>query len=132
MISRTLVWFCIVGALGFGVDVALLYISAPWLGWYGGRAFSFWGAATATWIFNRRLTFVPPRPPTAPPAPRRWTEYLHYLGSMLVGGALNYGVYAVAMAVLPRGAASGLLAVALGSVAGLFINFALARRVLAR
>ena len=55
--GREFLLFAAVGVVGFGVDVAVLYLVAPLLGWYGARVLSFIAAATATWALNRRYTF---------------------------------------------------------------------------
>lgn len=127
-------WFAAAGTLGFIVDASLLYATAGLLGWYGARAFSFVGAATATWLINRRWTFRPPlktSAATTSPATRTplLQEYLQYLASMLGGAALNYGTY-VAVLHYTNGAAipyAPLLGVAAGSIAGLFANFLVTR-----
>lgn len=121
--SRRFLAFCMVGTLGFLVDLGVLYAAAPLVGWYLGRVVSFVAAATATWLLNRRYTFAD-SPANA--AEGRWGQYLRYLASMLGGAAVNYGVYAATLAFLavPHAPAWG---VALGSVAGLAVNFASAR-----
>ena len=47
-LGREFLSFAVVGAAGFVVDVAVLYLLAPVLGWYGARVLSF---------------LPPPRPP---------------------------------------------------------------------
>lgn len=120
--ARRFLLFGFAGAIGFVVDVAVLYALAPLLGWYAGRVASFLAAASATWQLNRRLAFA-----DADAASRRgWRQYLRYLASMLGGAAVNYAVYAATLhfAAIPHAAALG---VALGSVAGLAVNFLTAR-----
>ncbi len=119
---RQFLIFCVVGTLGFVVDVAVLYALAPWLGWYGGRVLSFWAAATTTWLFNRRFTFSGTRATGS----GIWREYGKYLVTMLGGAALNYGAY-VAVLHWYHGPYAALLGVAAGSIAGLVANFASAR-----
>jgi len=114
--------FALIGTLGFVVDVAVLYATAPLLGWYAGRVVSFLAAATATWQLNRRWTFA-----DAAPASRQGLRpYLRYLGSMLAGATLNYAVYAATLYLAPFAHAAA-LGVALGSIAGLALNFLAAR-----
>jgi putative flippase GtrA len=131
---RALFLFCVSGTLALGVDIGVLSVLrslwGPDWGTYGGRLVSFWAAATCTWSFNRRLTFVP-----QPGQARRLPigrEYLQYLGSMAVGGALNYGSYALAVTTLAPVRAQPAWGVALGSLVGLAFNFMSARRILAR
>lgn len=120
--------FCVVGAVGFLVDIAVLYLLAPLLGWYFARAGSFLAAASVTWWLNRRFTFALRRAHARQPV---WLEYLQYLASMLVGGAVNYLVYAsviygVHLVFAP------VLGVSLGSVAGLIFNYLAARHFVFR
>ena len=121
--------FGVSGVLGFGVDAGVLYLLAPWLGWYGARVLSFWAAATATWLFNRHFTFADG---AARGGMALWREYGSYLVAMLGGAAVNYGVYALTLHLLPPAPWVPLLGVALGSCAGMVVNFAAARQVVFR
>ncbi len=134
-----LLWFGVSGVLALGVDVGVLALAQGTLGHYGGRVLSFWAAATFTWGFNRWVTFGRARAQArddggkaqASPLPL-WREYLSYFGSMAVGGSLNYGAYAAAVAAVPLVHAHPSLGVALGSLVGMGFNFLAARRILAR
>lgn len=119
--GREFLAFAIVGAAGFVVDVAVLYLAAPLLGWYGARVLSFLAAATATWALNRRYTFSGRRSDASV-----LREYLAYLVTMLGGAVVNYGAYVLVLhwASGPWAPAAG---VALGSCAGLVVNFLSAR-----
>src|SRR5688572_16281993 len=110
--------FALIGTLGFAVDVAVLYAAAPLLGWYLGRIVSFLAAATATWHLNRRWTFADAHASTR----AGLRPYLRYLSSMLAGATLNYAVYAATLHFVPLEHAAA-LGVALGSIAGLGLNF---------
>lgn len=117
--------FAVVGVVGLGVDLAVLHVLAPLLGWYAGRAVSFLAAASATWWLNRRFTFA--RRAQAHATPRSiGREYARYLVSMLGGAAINYGIYALTLRGVD-GAFAPALGVALGSLGGMFANFAAAR-----
>jgi putative flippase GtrA len=120
--QRQFLKFGLVGVLGFAVDVAVLYALEPLMGWYLARVFSFWAAASATWWFNRRYTFVHANSAVKPPPSAVVKEYTHYLATMLVGGAVNYAVYAAVMHWLSVPGAA-LIGVALGSCAGLVLNY---------
>ena len=126
--SRRFLAFCVVGTIGLGVDLAVLYGSAPLLGWYGGRVVSFIAAATATWHFNRRYTFRDALQHSGAGVLR---QYLHYLASMLCGAAINYGLYVLVLNFIPVPHAAA-LGVALGSLGGLAVNFATARYLVFR
>lgn len=106
------------------VDIGVLYLCRPYLGFYGGRAVSFLAAASFTWLFNRNITFKGPKPHGI------WREYLTYLSSMLVGGAINYGAYVVSLHAFDAVRAQPAWGVAIGSLAGLAFNFMSARRIM--
>jgi putative flippase GtrA len=60
---------------------------------------------------------------------RQWGAYLVL---NLIGFAANYGTYAALVAWTEIGARHLVLSVAAGSVAGMFINFVVARQVIFR
>ncbi len=121
---RSLLLFCVSGGLALLVDIGVLYALKAWAGYYLARALSFVCAATFTWLFNRSLTFKGPREGSLA------REYFAYLSSMAVGGAVNYGVYVLSLAVSPVVQDQPAIGVALGSLAGLVFNFWSARRIL--
>lgn len=120
--------FAVSGVLGLGVDTAALYalmaLGAPFA---LARVLSFLAAATFTWAFNRRLTFA-----TGEAQPPTWREWLHYLAAMAVGGLLNYGVSLGAYHGWDTVRAYPVLALVLGSAAGMVLNFVSARHLLSR
>jgi putative flippase GtrA len=121
--SREFLTFATIGAAAFGVDALLLYgLMDLGAGFYLGRLGSWTSAASFTWFLNRRLTFRG----AARDAPLR--QWLRFLSANAVGGAVNYGVYA--LAILGSGLAREypVLAVGAGSAAGLVLNFSLSRR----
>jgi putative flippase GtrA len=119
--------FCGVGVIGFVVDSAVLYGSAPYLGWLFARLVSFLVAASVTWYLNRRLTFISEAKDAAGSAMSM--QYAKYLASMALGGVLNLTVYALTIATWKFYAAP-ILGVALGSCAGLALNFVIARHIM--
>lgn len=115
--------FCIVGGLGFVVDLAVLYATAWALGWYAARVVSFIAAASFTWWLNRRYTFAAEvQQGTA------LRQYLGYMASMLAGATLNYAAYAATLHWFD-GPGKAALGVALGSCAGLVANYLSARHL---
>jgi putative flippase GtrA len=120
--------FGLVGVAGFLVDAGLLRgLVELGLGVYTGRIFSFLAAATATWVLNRSFTFRrDARSAFAHPA----AEWMSYLGLMLLGGLVNYGVYSLAVAGSPTVHRYPEIGVALGALAGMLINFWSAKRVI--
>ncbi|WP_429454508.1 GtrA family protein [Paraburkholderia sp. 40] len=107
---------------GFVVDAGVLWIALRLgLGYFAGRAVSFLMAVWVTWQVNRRFTFPDRRAGSA------WHEWWRYLAAMSAGGGVNYAVYSAAVLTLPRSIFLPFCGVALGSLAGLVVNFASAR-----
>lgn len=116
--------FCIAGTIGFVVDAGVLELlvraldASP----YVARIGSFVCAATVTWWINRHYTFGSTKAPTR-------AEWLGYVGLMVGGAAVNYGVFAAYVAWWDTGRRMLWLGVALGSVAGLAVNFLTSSRL---
>jgi putative flippase GtrA len=109
--------FAIAGVAGLVVDVVVLYLAmALGSGFYLGRAVSFLAAVWTTWRINRRYTFHPAGDSV-------WREWWRYLSAMLGGGAVNYLASSAAIMLLPHWGFTPALAVAIGSLAGMSINF---------
>lgn len=117
--------FSMVGGAGFIVDSAVLLVLTEWLGLgpFIGRIPSFLAAATATWWLNRSWTF---QQSSQKPMPLQWLQYLF---AMKAGAAINLLVYSVALTVSDTIYSFPVLGVAIGSVAGLAINYSLAARL---
>ena len=116
---RQFAMFCVVGGVGFVVDSGVLYlILAVWPNPYAARLLSYLVAATTTWLLHRAYTF---RDTAGPRTGRQW---MVYVGTNAVGGAVNYGVFAACVALWPAARAEPVLAVAAGSAAALAISFA--------
>lgn len=118
--------FAVVGVAGLAVDVAVLYacLSAGF-GYYGGRLCSFLAAVWTTWRLNRRFTFADAAHDGADgAAPAQWWRYLL---AMLGGGAVNYLAYGAVLALAPAHPMLPALAVAIGSLAGMAVNFSSAK-----
>jgi putative flippase GtrA len=110
--------FGISGGIGFLVDVAVLYLAmAAGANFYLGRGISFLCAVFATWQINRNFAF------RASGSLSLWQEWWRYLLAMLGGGVVNYLSSAVAVALLPPSPLAPMLGVAIGSIAGMTINF---------
>lgn len=115
--------FAVGGVLGFAVDSALLHLlmAVGGLGPYAARVPSFLLAATCTWLVGRWWTFADLR------GARRGREWRRWIAAMAVGGALNYAVYAAAVAGSATVRAWPVLGVAAGSLAGMVVNYLTAR-----
>ena len=118
---RTLAWFGLTGILGFLVDAGVLHLLVT--GWntnlYLARACSFTCAATTTWMINRAVTFSA----THRLARRLLAEWAAYFAASLGGGCLNYLVFAIAVRLSPLLHQTPVIAVGLGTLAGMSWNF---------
>jgi putative flippase GtrA len=116
--------FLLVGALGFLVDFSVLYVAVNTIGLgpLAGRLLSFIIAASVTWKANRHFTFAA----AGEDARRQW---LRYLTTTAIGGAINIGVYRAWLAVTAHDNINLFLAVVAGSAVALAINFALSKYV---
>ena len=119
--------FGIAGGIGFVVDIAVLYLAmAAGTNFYLGRGISFICAVFATWQVNRNFAFKPSGSLSL------WAEWWRYFVAMLGGGCVNYLSSALAVAVLPPGPLTPMLGVAIGSVAGMAVNFISAKLLVFR
>ena len=118
--------FGCVGTLGFVVDSTVLY-AGLWagLGLYLGRLVSYLASATFSWAVNRRFTFRSQLPPSV-------SEWLRFLAANSVGGMTNLAIYAALVARFAMIAAHPVIAVGIGAIAGMFINFTLSRQAVFR
>jgi len=120
-------WFTVAGALGFVVDVGLLYLLKKALGLYLGRIISFLCAAATTWLFNRSITFG-----TRKSGHSRVIEFFFYVSLMLIGGTINYIIYAILVTKYSLVATHPIIGVAVGSAAGMLVNLVTTRVFLFR
>ncbi|MDE2006692.1 MAG: GtrA family protein [Rhodospirillales bacterium] len=115
--------FGTVGGIGFVIDTGVVYALRGALGLYGAGLVSYVVAATCNWLLNRVWTF---RGRGSGPAHRQWARFL---AANLVGFALNRGAYALMVTFVALAARQPVFATAAGAVAGMFVNFALSRRL---
>ena len=110
--------FCVVGSIGFVIDAGILQLLVLGSGMnpYIARIFSFLVAASSTWFMNRHYTFNVEHHATR-------SEWARYIALMLLGATVNYGAFAICITVWEFARAQPWLGVAIGSVAGLTINF---------
>lgn len=116
---RQFVLFCVGGVLGFVVDAGVLQILVSGFAWdrFSARLISFLCAATATWLFNRNLTFQGTRNHS------RFGEWWRYVFAMSGGFACNFAAYSAVILLFNVDGRWLPLAVAVGSVAGLGVNY---------
>lgn len=118
--------FGIVGLAGLVVDTATVYATRHALGLYGAGVVAYFIAATFNWLLNRIFTF---RGRGSGSMHRQWAMFLL---SNLLGFVLNRSTYAALVTFMPLAAAQPVIATAAGSVAGMFVNFSLSRRLVFR
>ncbi len=115
--------FGCVGAIGMVVDTITVYSLRASLGLYGAGAVAYLTAATSNWALNRVWTF---RGNHMGPVHHQWARFL---ATNAVGFVLNRGTYAALVTYVSACAAEPVYAIAAGSLAGMFLNFSLSRRL---
>lgn len=120
MIAREFARFLLVGTIGFVVDASAFLALHALLPLIPARVSALLIAITATWWLNRRFTF-------ASTTPRRWAEWARYAAGSALGASVNATVSLGLLWQIPR--SEPVLAVAIGSVAGLAVNFLVAKHV---
>jgi putative flippase GtrA len=118
--------FGTVGSFGFLVDWGVVEAAKGWLGLAGAGLLSFFVAASANWFLNRIWTFKGQH------RGRMHHQWLRFLAANAGGFVLNRGAYLILIAVAPLCVRYPVLAVAAGSIAGMGVNFFMARRVVFR
>jgi putative flippase GtrA len=120
--------FVIAAAVGFALDAGVLTLLVRGLHWgpWHGRWLSFPLAVTSTWLLNRRYAFR-----GAARGDRR-IEYAAYWAIQLVGAAVNFGVFGFCLQVAPVLQRLPFIPVAVGGLAAMLLNFALARSTVYR
>lgn len=120
---RRFLRFCLVGCFGFAIDGGLLYLLVSYgMDPYFVRAFTFPVAVSATWYLNRHWAFA-----IRSSTPGKGRDYRRYLMVQTVGAVGNYLVYALVLVFLSHTAPNALAALAVGSLAGLALNYTGAR-----
>lgn len=119
---RRLGSFVVAGGTGFLVDALALQLLAVQLGMqvHLAKLLSFLLAVISTWLINRRFTF--PGRAGRVPLP---LEFWRYLLSSLAGGTVNYLVFAATISASGFARTHLYVAVAMGSLAGMLVNFVL-------
>jgi len=109
------------------IDAGILqiFVSGAGTNPYLARIISFLVAASATWFMNRRYTFEVEHRPTH-------AEWSRYIALMVLGALVNYGLFAISITVWELARAQPWLGVAVGSIAGLGINFLTSRLLVFR
>ena len=118
-LARELLRFGLVGAIGFLVDAAVLYVLVSWhVHPLLARSVSFPTALLATWLLNSRWTFGEYRDENS-----QVRQALGYVIVQCVGSAANYVVFALCLPITGASSLGAVAALAIGSAVGLFVNF---------
>lgn len=107
------------------MDVGVYYFLDLFLINFLSRLGSFFSAVVFTYVFNKKITFNHDQNGKS-----FWGEFGNYFMSMLAGGSINLiSFFACNIFLFPEKA---FLSIAIGSIAGLFVNFVLSRIVFRR
>ena len=120
--------FGLVGALGFFIDATVLYIALYLFGfgYYFGRVISYLCASTVSWYMHRVFTFKVSHTKGG------FKELINFQIMNSFGGGANYLVYALLIANSSEFRAHPVMAVAIGALLGMFINYYLSKKVVFR
>lgn len=115
--------FTFVGALAFLIDSSALYLGmALGLNLFTGRLFSWLVAASGAWFCHRRFTFqLDTRP--------HFLEWLRFIGTNAIGGAVNLGLYSVLILSSDLFRRFPPLAIGIGATVAFGVNYALSELV---
>ena len=124
LLLRQLIAFGVVGVIGFAVDAGVLTLARRLgAGLIIGRVVSYLSAATCTWALNRRFTFASRADQS------RMRQWLLFMFSQLAGASVNLGLYAWLVSTSALVAAQPVIGVAAGSLAGMLVNFCVAKKL---
>lgn len=127
-LRKSFALFVIAATVGFIIDGGVVTVLVRWLAWgpWQGRFVSFPLAVTATWWLNRRYAF------RGTGGGDRRVEYAAYWAIQLAGAAVNFGIYGLCLRAAPTLANVPFVPAAIGGLAAMLFNFAVARRTVYR
>jgi len=115
--------FAVAGSVGFIVDAAVVFLlTSLYVDLYLSKAIGFSFAVFFTWLFNRNITFKHGRDRSM------LVEFFKYVGTNSVGAFFNNSTYVVLVLFFPYFEANPVMAVAAGSLAGMFFNYISAKK----
>lgn len=118
--------FATVGFAGLAVETIFVYGLRGVTGLYGAKLVAFLAAVTTTWALNRAWTFA------GRGSGSLLSQWALFLGANSLGASLNIGTFFLLVWLVPFCAAYPIVPILAGVVAGMFVNFALSRRVVFR
>lgn len=113
--------FAVAGTVGYLVDVIVLLLCTMVVGPLIARLFSFSAAVVTTWLINRKYTF------SSSGDSSLMREFSRYYTTALGGGAVNISIYSIMVELFDLTTLWLPLAVAVGALSGMMVNFLLAR-----
>ncbi len=117
------IWrFGLVGVVGYIVNAGLVEIFVQSMGPVKAQMLAFPAAVTVTWWLNRQFTF-------GASAHRLHHEWLRYVLANMLGWAVNNGCYLWMVFSVPLAYQHPAIAVAVGSLAGMLLNFSASRLI---
>jgi putative flippase GtrA len=122
---RLVIFFGLIGTIGFCVDTLILYLLKDMIGLFYARAISFTCSAFITWLLNRNLTFK-----KHSSGLHNTQELFFYFVLMLIGGGINYGVYSIIIMNSAFALNNPVIGVAVGSICGMFVNLLTSKLIL--
>ena len=127
-LRKSFALFVVAATVGFIIDAGVVTALVRWLAWgpWQGRFVSFPLAVTATWWLNRRYAF------RGTTRGNRRVEYAAYWAIQLAGAVVNFGIYGLCLHAAPALADWPFVPVAIGGLAAMLFNFAVARSTVYR
>jgi putative flippase GtrA len=119
MKKNSFLLFAISGVFGYFTDLLITLLLGGVIGFYFSRIPAFIGATLVTWAFNRSVTFKD----RESKHDKLIFEYLHYASLMILGLVVNYITYGISIYLLPEAVWSVAIAVAVGSLSGMVVNY---------
>ena len=119
--------FGVVGTLGFGWDTATVLSMRHFIGLTGAMILAYFVAASMNWLMNRLWTFRGTG--SAGSMLRQWGTFM---AANALGFLLNRGTALTLVYTVPLCQAYPVLALVAGTIAGMFCNFTLSRRLVFR
>ncbi len=115
--------FGVIGTLGFVWDTIVVYATAPMVGLYAAGVISYVIAGSINWLLNRMWTY------RHIPHGAMHRQAMMFLLVNSAGFAINRGIYFTLIATQPVCREYPVIAIAVGGVCAMFVNFFLSRRL---
>jgi putative flippase GtrA len=122
-LRKSFALFVLAATAGFVIDAGVLTLLVRAFEWgpWQGRFVSFPLAVTATFVLNRRFAF------RGTGHDDRRVEYAAYWAIQLAGAAVNFAIFGLCLRLVPALRAYPFVPVAIGGIAAMVFNFAVAR-----